>query len=267
MRRDYLILVVFSSLLACNQGLSQTAPKPFLMDARLNKESDGTVTIMASSPRPLWQALEAVKRRYGWTLDYEDPLYQKNQIVPGPGKISVLKGGTFTVHLREPASNTAAEEQRVLNDLVTQFNAESSIQYRVIPMSDYRYDISPISGSALDQPIVIDGEQRSLREEVDAILASFTKTTGISAVQGGLMMNAMEQTEVSLNHTGTIPMRQLLKEVLDRAPREMSWLFTYEPNGGYFAIGIQPTQQLSTTADGKTIARTFANPHLSSANN
>lgn len=80
MRRDYLILAVFSSLLACNQGLSPTLPKSFSIDATINKESDGTVTIMASSPRPLWQALEAVKRRYGWTLDYEDPLYRKTKL-------------------------------------------------------------------------------------------------------------------------------------------------------------------------------------------
>lgn len=267
MKSQSLCLGILVALLSHGQLFSQTHAQSFSIDAAVNKENDGTLTIIANNPRPLWQALESIKRRYGWTVDYEDPLYGKEQMVSGPGAIRVLKGGAFTAHIREPINSTASEEQRVLSDVVNQFNQQSDIKYRVKVMSDYRYDISPVSGSLMDQAVSIDSESRSLREEIDAVLVSLSKTTGISAVQGGLMMNAMEHTQVSLQHSKNVPLRQLFNEILDHAPREMTWLLTYEPNGGYFAIGVQPTQEWTPSASGKTIAKTFVNPHLTPISN
>ena len=134
-------------------------------------------------------------------------------------------------------------------------------KYRVLKLSDYRFDIAPAQ-SILDQPIKIDSETRSLRAEVDEIMTSLTNATGIRAEQGGLIDNVMEQTQISLKHTNAVPTRQLINEVLDRAPAQKVWVFTFNPDGGTYAIGIQTTQQWITNENGKVSVKALSNPHF-----
>jgi hypothetical protein len=133
-----------------------------------------------------------------------------------------------------------------------------------LKLSDYRFDVAS-TRSILDQPIKIDSEIRSLPAEVDEIMTSLTKATGIRAEQGGLIDNAMEQTQISLKHADAVPVRQLLNEVLNRAPTQKVWVFSFDPNSGSCAIGIQTTQQWTTNKNGTVSVKTLSNPHFALA--
>jgi hypothetical protein len=238
------------------------------MDASVSRTNDGTVTVTANSTRPLWQALDSVRRQYGWTVDYEDPLYSSDSA--GITSDSVhgrnLKGGSFVPHFHEPKSNSASEEQRVLQEIVDQYNNQYPGKYRVLKISDFRFDVAPAQ-SILDRPIKIDKETRSLRAEVDEITASLTMATGIKVEQAGLIDNAMEQNQISLKHTNAVPVRQLLNEVLNHAPVQKVWLFTFNPEGGTGAVGIQTTQLWTTNENGKIAVKTLLNPHFATSHN
>lgn len=237
------------------------------MHASINRTNDGIVTVTANSTRPLWQALDSVRRQYGWTVDYEDPLYSSDsdQITSDSVHGHYLKGGSFVPRFQEPKNNSAKEEQRVLQEVVDQYNGQYPGKYRVLKISDFRFDVAP-SQSILDQPIKIDSETRSLRAEVDEIVASLTRATGIKVEQAGLIDNAMEQNQISLKHASAVPARQLLNEVLNRVPIQKVWLFTFNPDGGTGAVGIQTTQLWTTNENGKIAVKTLSNPRLASQN-
>jgi hypothetical protein len=96
-------------------------------------------------------------------------------------------------------------------------------------------------------------------------MLAFTEATGMKAQQGGLINSGMEQTMISLNHANSVPVRKLLDEVLDRAPMQMSYVFTYNPaNGGSFGIGVQVSEKWTTDQAGKTTVQPLYNPKFAS---
>src|SRR5690242_11730044 len=42
--------------------------------------SEGSVTLVSKDARPLWAALFAIGGKYGWAIDYEDPVYSGGEI-------------------------------------------------------------------------------------------------------------------------------------------------------------------------------------------
>jgi hypothetical protein len=262
------VLAIF--LVCCATLCPQAAPpvSGFTIDANVSRASDGAISVTSNSTRPLWQTVEGVKRRYGWTIDYEDPLYSSDsdQITSDSVHGRYLKGGKFISHFHEPKNSSSDEETRILRAIVDQYNTQFLTKYRVLKISDYRFDIAPTQ-SILDQPIKIDSETRSLRAEVDEIMASLTNATGIRVEHGGLIDNAMEQTQVSLKHADALPARQLLNEVLDHAPVQKTWVFTFNPDGGTCAIGVQTTQQWIMNENGKISVKTLSNPHFALSQN
>lgn len=76
------------------------------------------------------------------------------------------------------------------------------------------------------------------------------------------MYNDMEQTQVSLHHSGAVAARMLLVEVLSHVRGLKTWGLSFEPNGGFYALGIQPVEQWITDADGKTHVRPVWNQAL-----
>lgn len=214
----------------------------FTMEATLNRQEDGTLVITAKSTRPLWQALVAIRRRYGWVVDYEDAVHPPAPITPLANGTSILTGGTFVSHIREPRDNSLQEEHRVLRELVEQFNESSPIAFKVRKISKVRFDIGPASDAFLDTPVKMDDEARSVHEAVDALLTELSWATGIRSEQGGLTPGFSGPNNVKLKHTQAIPARLLLDEILSHARFRMIWLLTYEPNGGSTGIGIQPVE-------------------------
>jgi hypothetical protein len=56
---------------AANQAATPIQPH-FLSHANIERR-DGQVSVLANSPRPLDQAVAAIRQEYGWIVNYEDP--------------------------------------------------------------------------------------------------------------------------------------------------------------------------------------------------
>jgi hypothetical protein len=94
------------TLLIIAQAFSQAkseAPS-YLREAQVT-ESAGAVHIVANSPRPLQQVLDALYKKYGWAVDYEDPSFTSqldlvdaaDPVTHAPHAQTLPAGGKFTV--------------------------------------------------------------------------------------------------------------------------------------------------------------------------
>jgi hypothetical protein len=230
-------------------------------DAELKKEVDGTLTINANESRPLLQALDSLRTLYGWVVDYEDPVYGPNDTSVSLDGRFMLRSRTFVSHIHEPKDSSPSETKRVLQEIVDQYNAQNDLKFRIVKLSDSRYDVVPITGSIMDTPVLIDDHLRSIREEVDQVVASLSSSTGTKAVQGGLISNGNEQATVSLRHDKAVPARELMNEILNHSRLQQVWLICYEPSGGYFAIGLQAATKEYPDATGKLSITGIKNPY------
>ena len=115
--------VIFLSFLIALQTSAQTSKgsRSYSKDATISL-SGGTVHIVANSPRPLEQVLDALQQKYGWAINYEDPQYISSMdIVTSAGGDSRSKlpaGETFAVEF----SATAPEEEKILHLVVDSYN-------------------------------------------------------------------------------------------------------------------------------------------------
>ncbi len=256
MKVHSVLAVLVAGLALSSQALPEQSPN---LSANIVRESDGTLLVSAGGPRPLWQAVDALRKRYGWTVDYEESKELSQAFAPNKEHTPILRGGALELHINEPVDGSPVEERRVLKQLVDQYNQVSQVRYRVISTTPTRFDLAPADDSVLDRPVVVDSEQRSLRGEIDAILSSIQAAAGACAEQGGLISNAMEQGQISLHHAGAVPARKLITEVLDQAPNRRVWLLTYEPSNGCYAMGIQNTEQWIRSPNGGVQVKGFAN--------
>ena len=74
-------------------GFAQTiAPNktPYLRQASITETTEA-VHITANSPRPLLQALDALRHKYGWVVSYEDPAYTSS--------LDVVEGRDGALHI------------------------------------------------------------------------------------------------------------------------------------------------------------------------
>jgi hypothetical protein len=227
------------------QAQTGTPWQSFTMNATVNRQEDGVLVITAKSIRPLWQALETIRRRYGWTVDYEEAVHPPAPITHLADGMAILAGGTFVFRIREPKDDSLQEEHRVLHELVEQFNESSPIAFKVRRISKMRFDIGPASDAFLDTPVKMDEKARSVHEAIDELLPELSWRTGIRSEQGGVIAGGPEPNNVKLKHAEAIPARLLLDEILSHAPLRMIWLMTYEPNDGSTGIGIQPAEQIT----------------------
>jgi hypothetical protein len=98
--------VICVTLLVISQAFSQSKPEgaSYLKEAQVS-ETEGTVHVVANSPRPLQQVLDALYRKYGWPVDYEDPRFTSqldlvdvaDPVTHTPHAQTLPAGGKFTV--------------------------------------------------------------------------------------------------------------------------------------------------------------------------
>jgi hypothetical protein len=99
-------LVASVILLVTSQAFSQAKPEAasYLKEAQVS-EAEGTVHVVANSPRPLQQVLDALYKKYGWAVDYEDPRLTSqldlvdiaDPVTHAPHAQTLPAGGKFTV--------------------------------------------------------------------------------------------------------------------------------------------------------------------------
>jgi len=259
---------IVAALIACAINFiafGQSVPgdsQAYKLHATIGNTQDGKLSIEASSPRPLEQAITALRRQFGWTVDYEDPIYEYSQIKLGYQLKPRLLGGQFKANISMPVNNSPDVKSSTLSELIQQFNQQSETKFHLLQESATRFDIVPdIAGQKpiLDTTIKIDDSARTIGDTVNIILSEISKQKGIPIIRGGLIDNDLENTRISLKHTAAVPARQLLNEALNKARTQKVWVLAFEPADNCFYLGIETSVKAEKLPSGQMIVHPILN--------
>ena len=245
-------LVASITLLVIAQAFSQAKPEAasYLKEAQVS-ETEGTVHIVANSPRPLQQVLDALYRKYGWAVDYEDPRLTSqldlvdvaDPVTHAPHAQILPAGGKFTVDF--PAVSIAPPPPAS-----TQTPADSP---------------KPASAPPVSALIVSGDEEKTLRLVVDAYNKS--DNPGRFEVRKNSEGNLVVVGTAARDAKGQIlPQKPILDTPLTVVRRQRTATETIEllcqkltaSRGAKVAIGVNPRNVLDHTP--VTVGATKAAP-------
>jgi hypothetical protein len=251
-RMKSITLVTSIILLVMSSAFSQSKPEAsgYLKEAQVS-ETEGTVHVVANSPRPLQQVLDALYKKYGWAIDYEDPrlisqldlVDVADPVTHAPHAQTLPAGGKFTVDF--PAVSIALPQPAS-----TFTPTDSTTPTPAAPVS-----AMPVSGD----------EEKTVRLVVDAYNKSDNpgrfevrkNGQGNLAVVGIAARDAkgqISQQKPILDTPLTVPRRQrTATETIELLCQKLTTL-----RGAKVAIGVNPRNLLDHTP--VTVGATKAAP-------
>ena len=244
--KKVIVLMTTHVLLLPFSGLGQVIDqKSFTLEAVVQRNANGTTTIHAVSPRPFYQALQAITGSLQAAVDYEDPQYTDREMHGAPGASRRLNGGSLTATIDLGQGSTQASSEEIVRELLNQFNKESSIHFMLeTHEGSSRIDVVPnVPGyiPLLSTKILLDGKERSVSDTIDLILREVSHKTGACIARGGFIDNELSASITSLKPQGPTPARDLLSRALNFVKNNKSWLLAYEPSDGCFYMAIAST--------------------------
>jgi hypothetical protein len=239
--------------LAALQAVPQTAQNArlYLKEARISQTA-GIVHIQADSPRPLAQILDALRQKYGWAVDYEDPQYISSiDLVPTPGGNSQSQlpaGGSFSVEL--PA--TSPDEEKILRLVVDSYNhsnnpgrfdvrRNASGNFAVVGISahDQKGALSP-QPILFDLPLTVTSEERTITETVNLVCQEITAQSHIAVTVGVSPRSLLDRNTVKLGGA-KVQARDLLSQSLTATHHTLYWRLFFDPDSKGYFLSIHST--------------------------
>jgi hypothetical protein len=202
-----------------------------------------TAKVMSNEPRPLRQAVESLSQEYGWTVDYEDPVYSNDEAVERtdplwaashPGvRQRLVAGHRFESEFPEAADmSSATEEKGVLQKIVADFNKSGNPgQFAVVDEESRRFAIVGQANGAtktiLDTPITLNIVQRNGSFALDSLSEALTISSGTKVVVAAYPLNLFVQTMYTINAANQ-PAREVLLDMVDATHRKIEWTLLYD---------------------------------------
>ncbi len=261
-------LLVTLLLCIASTSLAQTSGKPasnFIEHASLIQKPDGNLSIVASSPRPVLQALTAIRREYGWILDYEEGRYSSADLIVDADGQSRPRGGAFQVSVPAPKSVATPDQANFLQSFVSVVQGALSEGFELQAGPYGRYSVLAQNSQEplmLDTQIHLPRATRTVDETIAAIVSLVSEKRGVSFQRGGLIDSGLLRTEVTAGGVNEMKARDLLIQALDAADVARVWSVSYEPSDGNFYIGIELAVRAETDAIGKQKVTPIWNPAL-----
>jgi hypothetical protein len=231
-------LVLIYLLVAPAVSAQTTQPAHSYMQEAVIEHQNGSATVVANSPRPLSQALTAIRREYGWVVDYEDPLYRDSDLTTWsdprfPSRIfKVPAGGAFqSTYPEGPLMwSQTGDEDAVLEKIVADYNASGNPgQFVVLPQSDGSYAVVGSEPGSTAPPILstavsIPSGTRTLGDTLYLITEAVSAAAGVAVYANPHpgMLNLLVRTQVTVGATG-VPARSLLVEAFTHANGKIAW--------------------------------------------
>jgi hypothetical protein len=216
-------------------------------------ESEGSVHVAVSSPRPLAQALDSLQQKYKWVVDYEDPKFlAKLDLAEAQGPVKQMLPAGHQLKFDFPASGI--EEGKVLQSLVDAYNASDNPgrfelqkgeadQFYVVGTQarNLKGQLSP-QDPLLDAPVTLVKRKRTIEETVKLICLRAGERQHIHVTIGILPRKFTQYTPVQLGGT-QIPARMLLLQALAASNRRLYWRLLFDPNtkGYVFDVHALPS--------------------------
>jgi hypothetical protein len=252
--------------------LAQERQQAFIDRAQvLHKQSSATV--VANDPRPLDQAIAAIREEYGWTVSFEDPPYKSRfdlvesaQLAAQSGVRALIPaGGAFQSTYPEGANmwSSASGEEQVLDKVVSDYNAgrnpgkfvvreQSNGTYTIIGdhVEDENGDEVPVS-SVLDTPISIPTQTRSAGATINLILQTLTLRGGTKVLFATGPLNALVHAQVTVGGTNVSARSLLLRAISGVEGAKLIWDLLYDADGQAFYLNLTRTRRVNYDTFGR----------------
>jgi hypothetical protein len=273
--------------------MAQTAAKPSFMHAAVVQHNGPAGTLTANDPRPLSQAIEAISQEYGWTVDFEDPLYQSRfDLVdatdpkwrathPSEKGATRVSGGLFQSSFPEPSSIASGDaEEQVLQKLVADYNSSGNPgKFIVRKEAEGRYAVIGASrkdengrdeavNALLDTPISIPVQQRDARATLQLIVDTLSAASGVKVKLGtiGLSSDPLQEANLSLGGEN-VPARALVLQALEgistTSPHFRGifvWNFLFDADTNAYWLRLRSATKTVTDPNGRQAVEFIHHP-------
>jgi len=256
------------SVVVVSQSFSQTTPaaSPYLKHAEVS-ETQGTVHVLANNPRPLAQTLDALREKYGWVVNYEDPRFlskldvteaaspmpggSKAQLFPGGGRF----GAEFPVGSAAstpPASEQAssAEEEKAVQLIVDSYNRSDNPGRFELRKTGQQGSLSVVGTAAhdvkgrilpqkpvLDSPVTLLRKERTATATIQLLCEKLTALSGTNVALGVTPRNLLDHNTVTVGG-GKASARDLLLQILTLTHGNCYWRLFFDPNSKGYLLSI-----------------------------
>ncbi|MFY9741770.1 MAG: hypothetical protein WA252_01620 [Candidatus Sulfotelmatobacter sp.] len=232
-------------------GFAQTiAPNktPYLRQASITETTEA-VHITANSPRPLLQALDALRHKYGWVVSYEDPAYTSSLDVvegrDGPSHLLLPAGGSFNV---EFPSRSLLEDQtlRLIVGAYNQSSNPSRFELRRSSEGDFyvvgtsarnRTKTTSPQHSLLDTPVTVASRDRTIADTINLLCHELEGQNHVPVSVGILPRALVAYTTVKIG-ASEVPAREILIRSLKAARRSLYWCLFFDPASKGYVLNI-----------------------------
>jgi hypothetical protein len=257
----YTLLLI--ALVGVTYGSAQTNSPQALIDTR---GRDTYVSVV--DPRPLYEAVIAVSQRYGWIVDYEDPVYsaQESKEVTAPEwrrshpnarGVFDPSGGMFVANLGEIGEKP--KETETLEKLVSQYNQSANPGYfrvihaptgRTIVSGRSRATPASMSNGVFDSIFQPAKEPEDAGTALEQLAKECSASSGVSIKVGIVPANAVNLTKVS-GADARISCRVGIERILSSIPAASTYFLLYEIGEQSYFLSVVPAQQVVVGPDGK----------------
>ncbi len=265
-------IVMWSGLLISTAAQNQQ--HAFMKHAQVEHQQ-GRAIVMADDPRPLWQAIVAVREEYGWIVSYEDaPIISPVDLVdnsapswraahPNEKGYMIPRGREFSSTFSDIGRPLGADgEQQVLQKLIADYNVSGNPgKYRLRKDGPERYFvIAEYANNAggheeavkpvLDTAIFLPSATRSAQETVGVILQELSRASGVEVICTGAPTSTLGRAQVTIGGTAA-PARTWLLATFAASGRPMLWDLMFEPNDRHYHINIYIASRAVTGPKGQ----------------
>jgi hypothetical protein len=263
--KNYAVTLVFLASVAAAQAAAPVRPD-FLEYVRI-EQKDRQVSVFANSPRPLDQAIEAIRREYGWVIDYEDPVYAPSDLVddtdptwreshPNGKGVTRVAGGVFRAELSmgNDMSIGSSDEESVLDKTIADYRTsgnpgafilkrEDDNRYAVVGV-DTKHSITdnqqvaPVFNSRIAIPL----RERTIAEALEEIVRAVSQKSGITVELGEAPVNLIVQTRLKIGGEER-PAREFLTQLASATRFPTVWRLLYDADPGMYFLSLQIATQ------------------------
>ena len=209
-----------------------------------------SLEIATNDPRPLYTALDALARQYGWHINYEDPRYATVDLVDDTAPSWLLQyrdghhvyavaGGAFNVKI--PTDGLfPLDPTQIISAVIAAYNASGNPgRFELRATNREWFDVVATSARDGPQKAVLDTVMSfDTADTVDATInlrnfcEKLSGRNGQAVVFGGTgspSSNRLDQARIEL-HAKNRPAREILRQMFKQVGFMDTWRLLYDPD-------------------------------------
>lgn len=162
------------------------------------EHGNGKATVSADNGRPLWMALNALKKEYGWAISYEEPIYGDTETAPAHNAVwdskhperpsRVPAGHGFATTYPEDGNTATSLQQQlaIVEKVVSSYNSSQNPGvFSVSVLNNGQTDVigrsreaAAGSPSLLDTTVTVPPGEMSASKALSNLVDALSSTSG-----------------------------------------------------------------------------------------